>query len=140
MSGFQRKTYRLVFAEDTEWAGLEVRLRGLSVDGLTKLATLADLKDVDPDDFSPEMIEKLEPVWEVLAHGLISWNLEDENGEPVLVKSFRGEDMGMLLAILNEWSETVGGVTAALKARSRGGSTFPEGSLPMEALSPSRAS
>lgn len=140
MSGFQRKTYRLVFPEGTEWAGLEVRLRGLSVDGLTKLATLADLKDVDSDDFSPEMIEKLEPVWQVLAYGLISWNLEDENGEPVPVDSFRGEDMGMLLAILNEWSETVGGVTAALKARSSGGKPFPEGSLPMEALSPSQAS
>ena len=137
---FQRKTYRLVFDSSTEWAGLEVVLRGLSVDSLTKLAALADLKDVAKDDFSPEMIEQLEPVWAVLSQGLVSWNLTDENDNPVPVDHFRGEDMGMLLFILDQWAETVGGVTAGLKARSSGGSPFPEASLPMEALSENRAS
>lgn len=137
---FQRKTYRLVFDSSTEWAGLEVVLRGLSVDSLTKLAALADLKDVAREDFSPEMIEQLEPVWAVLSQGLVSWNLTDESDNPVPIESFRGEDMAMLLFILDQWAETVGGVTAGLKARSSAGKPFPEESLPMEALSPSRAS
>jgi hypothetical protein len=127
--GYRRKVYILRWDESTSFEGLEVRLKGLSVDELTQLAQLADL---DAND--PRAMDALAPVWAILARGLVSWNLETEDGDPVPVAEFRNEDVFLLLSILKEWSTVVAGVAAPLGRPSSAGSPFPEESIPMEAL------
>jgi hypothetical protein len=131
--GYRRKVYVLRYDGGTPYEGLEVRLRGLAVDGLMCLAGLADLAG---STGAPADLERMAPIWDALAAGLVAWNLEDDDGAPVPVADFRGEDFAMLLSIAMEWMQAAVGVSGPKGPRSNGGSPFPEESLPMEVSSP----
>jgi hypothetical protein len=131
--GYRRKVYVLRYDASTPFEGLEVRLRGLTVDGLMCLAGLSELAGSSGEAAD---LEKMAPIWDALAAGLLSWNLEDDEGSPVAVADFRGEDFGMLLSIATEWMQAAAGVSGPKGRRSNAGSPFPEESLPMEVSSP----
>lgn len=137
--GFRRRTYLLRFDEGTGFEGLEVRMRGMSVDTMTTLASLADLKTDAP---SAADLERLEPFWDAIGAGLIGWNVLDEDDQPVPAtrEAVRGEDLAMLFAITDAWMTAVAGVPAPLGGTSSDGQRSRLASMPMDRLSPSRAS
>lgn len=130
--GYKRtpKHYNLVFGEDSEFAGLEVTVSGMSVG---ELLDIADLQERVEDG----KLEDIQQLLEKFASSLISWNLEDEegNGIPVSTEAVKQQDLPFVLALIEHWVEAMAAVTKDLGKGSNSGATSEEAQLPMEALS-----
>jgi len=133
---YQRKSYRLTWPEGHVRHGLVVVMRGLSINDLQIVSSMKGMKS---DDFEPEQIKE---VLVVLSKRMISWNLTDEDDAPIAVtpEALVDEDFSMIMEIITSWTNAAVGVKADLGKGSNSGSTFPEGSIPMEQLSPSQTS
>ncbi|MGW3135892.1 hypothetical protein [Streptomyces sp. NPDC001139] len=132
--GYKRnpKIYKLVFGEDTDYAGLEVQVRGMSTGQIIAAKTG---KAVDGRTSEEAMME-------LLADRIVSWNLEDEKGNPVppTLEAFLEEDEDLMGAIINHWTQALAGVPDPLPDSSLSGEPSLVESIPTEALSPSLAS
>lgn len=127
----KRKTYRLVF-DDTDLAGLEVRMRGLSTGDYLNVVRI----QADDGDETPEQVDTM---LGLLAGALVSWNLEDEHGNPVPadLDGVKAQDFDLVMAILGAWQTAVAGVPAPLDSASPSGVPSLEASIPMDTLSES---
>jgi hypothetical protein len=78
----------------------------------------------------------------MIAQQMVSWNREDEQGEPLppTYESLEGEEPSLINLIIDKWTEAVAGVAAPLEQPSNSGATSAVESIPTEALSPSLAS
>jgi hypothetical protein len=124
------KVYKLAFADDTDYPGLEVAVRGMSLGQLLQARASTDDSDAVAD-----MVE-------LLADRIVSWNLEDEQGRPVPTtrEAMLTEDADMILDICSQWQQAIAGVSAPLVSDSSSGETSAVESIPTEALSGSLAS
>lgn len=108
-----------------EYEGLVVRMKGVKVGKIRKLMHLGD----DEENALDEMLD-------LIAEGLVSWNLEGEDGQPIPITRDEIEDLeyDMANAILTEWLDKVTGVDKELGKDSSSGEKFPGLPLTMEAL------
>lgn len=140
MSGFVRaRTLKLTWADDTEFAGLEIRARRSSVETYFQFAPIiVGGIDTNTQEGRAEFLELLRE----FGSYLVSWNVEDEDGQPVpcTPDSFVDMDPLFVREVLDQWAAAIAGVAAPLDQPSPAGEPFPEESLPMETLSPSLAS
>jgi len=141
MSGYVRKrrVYRLRF-EDEELDGLVVKVRSASVGRLLEfMRFLAGLSD---DDLTTDDVEKFAGLFESFAEVLQEWNVQDEAGEPVpaTLEGVRSQDGDFVMDIMRVWFQAVTQPPAPLPATSSAGGPSAAPPLPMEPLSPSRAS
>jgi len=141
MSGYVRKrrVYRLRF-EDEELDGLVVKVRSTSVGGLLEfMRFLAGLSD---DDLTTDDVEKFAGLFESFAEVLQEWNVQDEAGEPVpaTLEGVYTQDADFVMDIMRVWFQAVTQPPAPLPATSSAGGPSAVPPLPMEPLSPSRAS
>lgn len=131
--GFKRnpKIYNLKW-DDGEYAGLEVHVRSLT---MGQLIATQNGEGHNGKKGNAAQIE-------LFAERLVSWNLEDENGQPVptTLDAILAEDDDLILDINKRWAEAVMGVSAPLPQSSPAGEPSPAESIPMETLSPSLAS
>ncbi len=113
----KRRVYNLVFT-GTDWEGLEVSMRGM---------TVGEELDLAGNDISAALIV------EELTKRLISWNLEDEQGQPVPVADAPNRDSRMMRRLNNVWIEALQGVHTAdpLPETSPSGETSPAPPIPM---------
>lgn len=127
---YKRKSYRLTWPEGHVRHGLVVSMRGMSIDDMNMVTAF---KGVSKDDVE-QSAELLGSIADLLAGKMISWNLvdDDETPVPVTVEAIRGEDLTMIMEILNAWTDAAVGVKASLGKGSNSGPTFPEESIPME--------
>jgi hypothetical protein len=126
------KIVRVVFDDpDDEQHGLEVRMRGLSTGELLDVMDLAEL--TEESGATPEGRAQIRRLFETIADGLVSWNLETPDGEPVppTLAGVRGRDFGRNLALFGAW---VRGLTQVAGPLGRRSSTGPRPEIPMEAL------
>lgn len=151
--GFRReKTYALRWADDTEWAGLEVETRPLPIGAMEQFGALMDLKDQDPEDFSRDDLDAIIGLFRDFGdQALVSWNFEVDEPDPAdpaativtpvppTGEGMRKVDLEMGLEIITEWFAAVTGVSdnadGDLGKDSPPGATAPEVSIPMEPLS-----
>lgn len=130
--GYERnpKIYHLRFL-DGEYAGLEVRVRSLS---MKQLLTLRTGKGEEGRDGTETAVR-------FLAERIIDWNLTSD-GTPVLptLDAILDEDDDFVLAIINKWTNAVSGVSDPLPESSPSGEPSQEASIPMAPLSESLAS
>lgn len=131
MGYVREKTYRLTF-EDPDYAGLEITAHGASVAAFMELSELKD-------SGSREAVTLM---FEAFAAALVAWNLESADGVtlPLTAESLWAQDFEFSLNLVTTWMEAVASVAVPLSQRSNGGGISPVLSLPMEPLSPSRAS
>lgn len=133
--GFKRnpKIYKLTWDEDTDYPGLEVQVRTLTMGQVLAMRTGKN------DD---EGKDNVQVSVELLAERIDSWNLEDEDGNPVppTLEAMYEEDDDLILDIINRWTDAVSAVRAPLPQSSPSGEPSLVASVPMEALSPSLAS
>lgn len=131
--GYKRnpKIYHLKW-EDGDYAGLEVRVRSLS---LGQLVASQSGNGYDGK-------EGLEANITLFAERLVDWNLEAEDGTPVppTLDAIMGEEDDLILAIVRRWMDAISGVSAPLDETSPSGAISPVASIPTEALSESLAS
>jgi hypothetical protein len=123
------KAYRLKFA-DEDMAGLEVTARSLPIGEFLKLSDLAGLAQDDPAAMSKGATE----TFRVLAGALMSWNLEDEQGQPVpaTYEGIVSQDLDFVMKIVNAWMSAMTDVAPPLPGGSSGGvPSALEQSIPM---------
>jgi len=141
MSGYTRKrrVYRLRF-EDEELDGLVVKVRSASVARL--LEFMRFLAGLSGDDLTADDVERLAGLFESFAEVLQEWNVQDEAGEPVpaTLEGVYTQDADFVMDIMRVWFQAVTQPPAPLPATSSAGGPSAVPPLPMEPLSPSRAS
>lgn len=139
MAGYRRKpkVYRLEF-EDPEFDGLVVRAKSLPLREFLDMTSLASEAGKDASKGN----EQTEHMLKMFAGSLVEWNLEDEFGDPVpgTYEGIASQDITFVLTVINAWMEAIGDVRPPSPAGSNSGGTSLEAQMPMESLSPSRAS
>jgi hypothetical protein len=139
----KHKTYKLIF-EDEEFEGLEVLARSLPLgsfmDTIGAMPTPAEA--LDPSRLTAEQRGAVGDMFAEFARALVSWNLEDDDGEPVpaTLDGLQAQDIDFVMRIITAWMDALGGIPAPLAGRSTAGVPSLAGSIPMEPLSASRAS
>lgn len=133
----KRPVYKVVFEEGHEYHGVEVKLRGVGMGRLLKLGKMVSKVDTDDIDAMISLLE--EDFFREVAASLISWNLEDENDEPIpaTYESLVDDDLlppGLILTVVKRWVDTMGNVDDSLGKDSTSGKTSPEVPIPMETL------
>lgn len=111
--GYKRnpKIYNLKFDDTTDYPGLEVQVRTL---------TMGQLYRALSDDGGTQ------PNFDLFCDRIVSWNLEDEvTGEPVPVtrEALEAEDDDLISTIIKRWISEVMGVPAPLDGASNSGGT-----------------
>jgi hypothetical protein len=122
----KRTLYKLDFSE-TEYAGLEVTTRSVSVKGLLAIAAAAD----EVDEVSPAE-DKVMDLLGRFARVIVSWNVEDDDGQPLqpTVEVLLDQDFAFVMAIINAWIVAVSQAPPPLPGTSNSGATSPEASIP----------
>jgi hypothetical protein len=128
-----RKVFKLVF-DDPSMDGLEVKATSLDIGALFKVTEIRSKKILTQDD--------VEEMFSAFANALRSWNVEDDDGNPVPtdLAGIYSQELTFIQTIIWAWVDAITGVSDELGKESGSGETFPEGSLPMEPLSESQAS
>ncbi len=145
MGGYrhQPKEYRLTFED---YPGLEIVTRSVSTGRLVKLMRMAvrlQSKDLtDASELTSEDADAVEALFSGFAKALKWWNLQDDEGRPVPAtrEGVEDQEFDFVLSLVNDWIEAVAGTPGDLGKGSNSGPQFPEVSLPMAPLSPSRSS
>ena len=132
--GYKRgpRIYRLIF-DDPEYEGLEVRASSLTIRRMRELMNLQDTNTDDP----AEAGKATDKLFTTFADCLISWNLEDELGNPVpaTLDGIESQESDFILPVITTWMETISGATGPLDQTSSDGEPSLVESIPMEALS-----
>lgn len=133
---FLPKTYRLTFGDDTEYAGLEIVQRAVTLGELLELDAIESQSQTTADELA--VIVRL-----IVDHNE-SWNVEDEQGQPVpcTIEALHGQPPDVVWTIRRQWLDAVKGVPAddPLDDSSTSGEPSEVASIPTETLSASRAS
>jgi hypothetical protein len=135
----KRTTYRLRFTDD-ELDGLVIDAKGASTGQMLFLQRLgAQISGQEGSRVDPEL---LETVVDQLAAGIVDWNVEDDDDQPIppTKENIFALEPVLLIRILQAWAQALAGVSDDLGKDSTSGESFPEESLPMEISSPSLAS
>lgn len=139
MAGYtpKRRIFRLRF-EDEEHDGLVVKVRSTSVG---RLLEFMGFLAMDTDELTPADVEKITGLFEAFAEVLVEWNVEDD-GRPVppTLDGVKTQDAPFVMAIMRVWFQAVTTAPAPLAPPSSAGAPSAAPPLPMEPLSPSRAS
>ncbi len=147
----RRRTFKIAFGVGHEYAGLEVRMRSVSVERLLETLPLINRFDdlarnfveaESEDDLSRAKAEA-EDVLAKVFDLFDSWNIEDSDEQgnvvpvPCTFEELLREDFRLVNAVIQAWAQHLAGVPAPLEPLSPNGVPFPEGSIPMDSLSPS---
>lgn len=109
--------------------GLIIRMKSLKIGKLRRLIAIIESDNEDLTKF-------LDEVFELLTDGLVSWNLEEEDGEPVPAdrEGVESLEMQLILGLLGDWIDKMTGAGADLGKDSKSGELFPGEPVTMEAL------
>jgi hypothetical protein len=130
--GFREpSTITLTFEEGDEYHGLEARIRSMSI---AEWLAASGLDGGDGDNAAATM--------QRFYKALVSWNLEDEHGQPIPVTDAPNRDARLIRRLNNTWIDALTGVHKAdpLPDTSNSGETSPAPPIPMAPLSQSQAS
>lgn len=135
--GYKRKIKTVILEfTDPEFEGFECEVKSLPISEYLRVAELADQAE--------EGTKTAKEMFGVFAKALVRWNLEDENDQPVpaTYDGVIAQDFDFVMSLIAGWLQSMGGVDekSTLGKDSPSGMTFPEGSIPMEPLSPSPVS
>jgi hypothetical protein len=140
--GFKKpkRTYVLEFQDETDYEDLVVKVRPPTVgEALRNM----DLSWMYEDELTEEQrVAKLMELYELFLTRLVSWNIEDEDDQPVptTLEGLQSLDQDFGLRIVRSWLFETSAVSRPLESGSPGGDPSVEASIPMEPPSQSLAS
>lgn len=115
--GFQRSALLLEWDEGTEFAGLEVRVKRMSIRQMLHIDGLSDLSKGSSNE---ETAQAMGDLLDAVAGGLLSWNYEEEvkqdDGSTVSVpvpatrEALDDIDLDMILALVQAWTRAAAAV------------------------------
>lgn len=108
--------------------GLVIRVKSISFGKVRSV-----MRAMDSDEGGAEVMET---VVKTLGGALVSWTLEDEDGNPVEANAegLESLDFDEVMAVVGKWLESITGPAPELGKDSSSGETFPGQPLTMEAL------
>jgi hypothetical protein len=123
--------YDLVFT-DPALKGLRVEMRRMSLGESLALDEIRLSRGGDAE----ATVKRVRRVAEMVAAKVVSWNLADELGQPVLigVDGLLAQEESVMDAIVSSYITAVRGVDAPLDSASPTGAPPPPMSIPMDAL------
>lgn len=123
----KRKVYKLDFAE-TEYEGLEVRVRGLTTGEYLEIVTLSGA--------TTEGGSETEKLLKLFSSHLASWNLE-EDGIPVgtTFEGVKSNDLAMNMFIIDAWTNAMTAPSPDTEKKLLTGDPSLVASIPTESLS-----
>lgn len=128
--GYRRIPTIYTFDNIPDEDGLIVRMKSIRFGKLRRLIALTD--DDEADDVAITEIVQL------MAESLVSWNLEDEEGNPVPAneEGLCDQDLDFIMKIVDAWTDRLTGSDGPndLGKDSTDGGKFPGRPLMMEAL------
>jgi hypothetical protein len=135
MAGYKRPPLLLVF-DGEEYEGLEVRCRRPTIGDILDLARL---RSIGPATTEADVLGKLDGLMARMASLITSWNLVDDQDEPVPVtaETVAAQDYAFMMAIVSAIGAAGAAVRPPLPRPSEDGVPSLEASIPMETLSPS---
>lgn len=133
MTGFKpkRTLYKLDFT-GTDLEGLEITARRTSVDGLLELAGISErvdeLKQLDENADVAEAVEKARQLFAPLAKVIVSWNVVDDDDEPVPANldGLLSQETDFISSLLDAYVTSMASAPPPLPAGSPSGTTSPE--------------
>lgn len=128
------KIYRLRF-EAESYDGLVVRARSVPMSVFLRLTKLKESLDTTGNNVS-DSIESFNEMMDSFSKAIVSWNVEDESGDPVpcTPENVMSQDADFVLDIMLAWMDAIASVPAPLVERSSNGATSVEELIPMEVL------
>lgn len=128
--GYQRNRTRPLEFVDDEFAGLEVVADVGSMDQYFEIDNLVER----PASNAKEALKDLEEIFDKLVPLLVSWNLQDNDGNPVPLdrETFGKQDRVFTGAVIGAWLSK--GVRRPLSTPSPSGEQSVAESIPMETL------
>lgn len=111
---------------DSDYEGLVIRMKAISFGKVRRLIKATETAD---DENFDEMLDLVE-------YGLVSWNLENEDGSevPANQDGLDDQDFPFVMDIVQSWLECMTGVDEDLGKGSPSGQQFPGRPVTMEAL------
>lgn len=99
--GYKRSALLLEWPEDSEFSGLAIRMKRLSIRQLMRIESLSELEDASAEKVDAAMSEMLD----IVGRGLLSWNYEDEDSRPVPAtrESLDDLDADLVLTLVRAW-------------------------------------
>lgn len=124
-----RKIPTIHTIEMPKYEGLVVRMKSIKIGKMRRVMAMLDDDDRKLTEVTDEMVE-------AVAANLVSWTLEDEEGNPLPATREEVEELelDMLTDILGEWLDRMTGPSDDLGKDSSAGEKFPGQPLTMEAL------
>lgn len=121
--------YELAF-EEGDMDGLVVKMKSMKLGRIRRMVALTSDESVEVND------QQLEEMIDLFVDGLVTWNLEDEDGNPIPAtrEGVEDQEAPFILAILSKWLGVMTGVPAELGKDSTSGQPFPGGSPTMDVL------
>lgn len=117
--GFKRSALLLEWPENSEFSGLEVRMRRLSIGQLSHVQGLADLRKDGMSDTAQVFSDLLDAI----AEGLLGWNYEVEQVQedgtkadvpvPATREGLDGCDVDMVVQLTRAWLSAAAAVPLA---------------------------
>ena len=106
----ERKLYQLNF-EDDELAGFECVMSGVSLERFIEITQLASALET-PEGRTPENIERQ---FTAMAEQLVSWNLDDDDDQPVPAsyEGLKAQDFTFVQAIMQGYMQALSSVPKA---------------------------
>lgn len=113
-------------AKNPEYEGLVIRMKAISFGKVRKLIKATESAD---DENFDEMLD-------LIVHGLVSWNLLDENDQevPADLDGLDEQDFPFVMDIVEQWLDCMTSVDEDLGKDSQSGPQFPGQPVTMEAL------
>jgi hypothetical protein len=124
----KRKIYRLVF-EETEYEGLEVRVRGLTTGEYLEIVALSGSTSDEGNE--------TEKLLKLFAKHLVAWNLQEEDSGEFVPATFEGvvsNDLAMNMYIIDAWTDAMAKAPASTEKKSLAGEPTLVASIPTESL------
>jgi hypothetical protein len=129
--GFKRTPtiYTLENVDGNE--GFTVRMKGLRIGEMRKVMAVLDSADADDS-----LGNTLGQFVEIILKGAVSWNLEEEDGQPVAFdrEGVESLELATLIGLVSEWIDALMGTSEDLGKDSLSGKQFPGRPVTMEAL------
>lgn len=111
MAGYkrERRTYIMEFAEP-EYEGLEIKVRSIPIRNLQYLMSL----DPESEDIKIRG-ESINQMMCAFAEALVSWNMTDENDQPIppTLEYIESEDVDFIMTCISEWMKVISQVDDA---------------------------
>jgi hypothetical protein len=117
----QRTIYHLTFEDVPELKGLEIRIQSCTIRELNEMASAGETATEDDNDAMTEMFVRK----------LVSWNIEDDAGQPVPISTegVESQEPSLLAAVIMAWQKAMVAVPDPLRSDSLNGRSSEEASL-----------